>query len=99
MDTVIDIAEIATSCAYAAWLDKHKGLEPKMTWLEVVTGVGYTLAFSTLRGAISGGSWWDQTRRIARDFALSGTPIIITEVRQAIEARQAHQAFEKEYPS
>lgn len=99
MDTVIDICEIATSCAYAAWLDTHKGFEPKMTWAEVVFGVGYTLAFSTLRGAVGGGTWWDQTKRIGRDFAIAGTPIIISELRQALQSQQEHEEFEKEYPT
>jgi hypothetical protein len=99
MNTVIDICEVATSCAYAAWLDTHKGLEPKMTWAEVVFGVAYTLTFSTLRGALHGGSWWDQTKRIGRDFALSGTPIIINELRQAIEARRTDAEFDEEHPT
>jgi len=97
MDTVIDICEVATSCAYAAWLDTHKGFEPKMTWAEVVVGVAYTLTFSTLRGAFYGGSWWDQTKRIGRDFALAGTPIIISELRQAFEAQREDAKFEEEY--
>lgn len=97
MDTVLDILEVALSSAYARWLDKNKQLEPRMTWLEVVFGVAYTLAFSTLRGAAYGGSWWDQMRRIARDFALAGTPIIIGEVFQAIEARRDMEQFTARY--
>ena len=94
MDTLLDILEIALSSAYARWLDQNKRLEPKMTWLEVVFGVVYTLCFSTLRGAYAGGSWWDQMKRIMRDFAISGTPIIIGEIFQAIEARRDMQEFE-----
>ncbi len=97
MDTILDILEVALSSAYARWLNTHKGLEPKMTWAEVVFGVAYTLIFSTVRGAVYGGSWWDQTKRIGRDFMLSGTPIIVGEICQAIEARRDMKRFEARY--
>lgn len=97
MDTLLDILEVALSSGYARWLDNHKGLEPKMTWAEVVFGVAYTLIFSTMRGAFYGGSWWDQTKRIMRDFAISGTPIIVGEICQAIEARRDFKRFEARY--
>ena len=97
MNTVLDILEIALSSAYARWLDTHKGLEPKMTWAEVIFGVLYTLIFATVRGAVYGGSWWDQTKRIMRDFCMSGTPIVIGEICQAIEARKELATFTARY--
>lgn len=98
MDTVLDICEVAASCAYAAWLRKHKHLEPKMTFVEVIFGMAYTLSFSVARGAIYGGDWWHQSKRFARDLALAGTPIVLGEVDQWIDAQRAHAVFDKEYP-
>jgi hypothetical protein len=95
LNTVIDVLEIAASCAYARWLKQHKGLEPKMTFLEVIFGVGYTLGFSTFRGLLYGGSWWDQSRRFAHDLALASAPIIAGEIEQWVEARKIDAEFDE----
>lgn len=99
MDTVIDVLEVTASCTYAVWLRKHKGLEPKMTFVEVIFGTAYTLGFSVLRGAVYGGDWWQQSKRFGRDLILSGTPIIIGEIDQWIEARRTDTTFDEEYPT
>src|SRR5690348_5910650 len=97
-DTILDSAEIALSTAYAAWLYRHKGFEPDMTWLEVAAGVGYTLAFSYVRGAYHRDSWSDQANRTIREFFISAPPIIVGELIQKLEARHALRALDEEYP-
>lgn len=98
IDTLLDSAEIALSTAYAAWLYRHKDLEPDMTWAEVATGVAYTLAFAHMRGALHGGDWRDQSWRVFREFFISAPPIVVGELLQKLEARQATRALDKEYP-
>ncbi len=97
MNTILDILEVATSCTYAAWLRKHKDLEPKMTCLEVIFGTSYTLAFSILRGLLYGGSWWDQSKRFARDLSLASIPIVIGEIEQWIDANEKRADFHQEH--
>lgn len=97
MNTIFDLLEIAASCIYAAWLRKHKDLEPKMTFLEVIFGTSYTLLFSVLRGLVYGGSWWDQSKRFARDLSIASIPIIAGEIEQWIEANEKRTDFRQEH--
>ena len=94
-DTMLDSAEIALSCAYAAWLREHKEHEPHMTWAEVAVGVGYTLLFAHLRGWAHRDDWKAQSCRTIREFCISGPPIIVGELLQKLEERRQ---IEKEFP-
>lgn len=96
-DTILDAAEISLSCAYAAWLHKHKDFEPHMTWAEVMVGVAYTLAFSYARGAYHQDDWRSQARRTFRDFCIAAPPIIVGELTEKLEARRELRA-EQESP-
>lgn len=96
-DTILDSAEVSISCAYAAWLYRHKGFEPDMTWLEVATGVGYTLLFAYMRGAYHRDDWRGQANRTIREFFISAPPIVVGELIQKIEARRDLRA-EQENP-
>jgi len=96
-DTILDSAEISLSCAYAAWLHKHKEYEPHLTFAEVALGVAYTLAFAYVRGWVHQDDWRAQAHRTFRDFCISAPPIIVGEVLEKIEARRELRA-EQENP-
>lgn len=96
-DTILDSCEISISCAYAAWLYRHKHLEPDMTWLEVAAGTAYTLAFAYARGAYHRDDWRGQANRTIREFFISAPPIIVGELIQKLEARRELRA-EQESP-
>lgn len=89
----LDATLISASCAGSYWLDEHKELEPDHTWLEVCIGVGASLLHATLTGALHGGDWKAQSWRVVRSFALSGTPIICGELRQAYERRAETERY------
>jgi hypothetical protein len=97
-DTILDSAEISISCAYAAWLYRHKSFEPDMTWLEVALGTAYTLAFAYARGAYHQDDWQAQANRTIREFFISAPPIIVGELIQKLEARHALRGIEEEFP-
>lgn len=99
LDTALDVAEVAVSCVYAEWLDRNKHAEPKYTWAEVAFGVGYTLAFSTLRGMYRGGGWRAQQARVVRDFALSSIPIVIGELAQSKDSDKELAELNRKYPA
>jgi hypothetical protein len=59
-----DVALVAATNEYAAWLAEHKQLEPDWTWLEVALGTALCLAHSTAVGGCaaatgrpSNGAW------------------------------------------
>lgn len=94
-DTILDSAEIALSCAYAAWLKEHKEYEPHLTFAEVAVGVAYTLIFAHLRGWAHQDDWRSQSARTIREFFISGPPIIVGELIQKLDEKRA---IDKEFP-
>lgn len=93
VNAAIDISLVATSCAYAHWLDQSHAVNPDVRWAKVVFGVGYTLAAGTLKEAASGQKLG--TLSLFRLFVLSSTPIIIGELAQAWKRRRAYAAFQR----
>lgn len=98
LDIGLDASAIALSCTFAHWLERHKHLEPKSTWVEVGFGVCYTLSITYVRGNIRGGDWRDGWWRTVRDFVLTGTPIVIGELKQRLDANRKEQEQEERHP-
>jgi len=88
--TLLDAALVAATCAYAAWLDEHKGLEPDHTWAEVVFGVVLCLAQAEAQHQVGMG----YRRAVWRSFVLGGTPIIIGELTQWVQRIADREAYE-----
>ena len=93
-DLIADMLLVATSCAYAAWLARHKRQEPDWTWVEVAFGVGFCLAHAYAHGQRHGGDWRTQHRAVWRAFVLGGVPIVLGEVRQWLAHRGPRSAYQ-----
>ena len=90
---VIDIALVGISSAYAALLTQEKRHEPDWTWVSVVAGTVLCLTAAGGQSRLAGGDWQDHERRVARAFALAGTPIIVGEVAQWLARRAERQRY------
>jgi len=77
-----DVALVAATNEYAAWLAEHKQLEPDWTWLEVTLGTALCLLHSTALGGLRGGDWKAQQWRVVRSFGIGAVPVIVGEIRQ-----------------
>jgi hypothetical protein len=90
----LDIALTVASARYALWLAEHKELEPADTYLEVMFGVGYTLALTRLyheshpERTPNGVEW-----RIFQSFIVSCIPIVAGELAQKAKARAKLAAY------
>ena len=92
-DDMLDLSLLATSGLYAAWLRRHKELEPHRTWLEVAFGVGYTLAYTSIalrfQPRAPGGVEW----RFWRSVVVASIPIVAGEIEQEVRARAEYAAY------
>lgn len=88
--TALDATLVATCCAYAAWLDTHKDLEPDHTWAEVTAGVALCLGHAAARHRLDRG---DYEATVWRSFALGAAPIIVGELRQWLARRAARSRY------
>lgn len=86
-----DAILVATTSAYARWLDSHKGLEPDFTWLEVAIGVALCLIHAAVRTRL------DQSARheehTIRAFAIGSAPIITGEIAQWLYRRRERRIY------
>lgn len=92
-DELLDLSLLATSTLYAVWLRGHKEYEPHRTWVEVVVGVGYTLAYTAIALRFAPRDGQATERRVWRSFAVACIPIVAGEIEQEIRARADYDAY------
>lgn len=86
-----DALLIATTSAYARWLDRHKELEPDWTWLEVVLGNVLCLAHAAVCARLDPDTAHEG--HTVRAFVLGGIPIIVGEVAQWAHRRGERRRY------
>lgn len=95
LDFGSDVALIAATNEYAAWLAAHKQLEPDWTWAEVALGTGLCLLHSAAAGVIHGGDWKVQQWRVVRSFGLGCVPVVLGEIRQYRQRREERERYQR----
>lgn len=93
VDIAIDAALVTSCCAYAAWLEEHKKLEPDWTWVEVGIGTVLCLTAAHLHSRQHGGDWQSGERRVWHAFSIGAPPIIIGELRQWLKRREERHRY------
>lgn len=85
MKVFADVLLVFISSVSAAWLARHKNLEPDYTWLEVVIGVLVCLSQAEARFRLGPPTAHAYRMAVIRAFCLAAPPIVIGEVAQKLQ--------------
>jgi hypothetical protein len=91
----VDLALVATTSAYAAWLWTYRRRpQPHTTWIKVVVGDGMCIIASACRSYGAGLPY--DLGHVVWAFVVGGTPIVIGELLQELERRRDLRRLEED---